>query len=119
IPFERNIEEVLEEAWSIGRQGSLSTIGSQWTPFEIRWQHAAHTRSAGAWFTTRVTYHSSVVDALAENIVQQINREPVNAVVAAFNFSTREFTVTQDVAGRYLAAETIANALKQALDARD
>lgn len=119
VPFERNLEEVMEEAWSIGRQGSLSMIGSPWTPFEIRWQHISHTKRAGAWFTTEVTYSSGIVDALAQSVVQQINRDPVNAVVAAFNFSTREFTVTQDVAGRRLEAEAIANALKQALNTKE
>ncbi len=33
------------------------------------------------------------------SIVSQINRDPVNAVIASFDFATNLFTVTRDVPG--------------------
>ncbi len=116
IAFERNLEAVMEEAWSIGRQGSISVINSQWTPFEGRWRQVQHTKSKGASFYTKTTYSKADVDKLAADIATAYNREPVNAVVASFDFSTQRFEVTQDVKGRHIEAIDIAQALTQALN---
>ncbi len=119
LPFERNLEDVMEAAWSIGRQGSYSAMSSGLTPFEYRWRHAAYTRQRGRAFTTEVSYSKDIVAALAQGIAQQVNREPINAVVSQFNFVTKEFSVTQDVPGRRIDAAVVAAALEQALDNRE
>ncbi|HSK68046.1 MAG TPA: VanW family protein, partial [Candidatus Limnocylindria bacterium] len=117
VPFARNTPALLEEAWSIGRQGFAWGIGSGMTPFEIRWRHARQTQAQGAYFQSEVSYDKSAVASLARAIAAQADREPVNAVIQEFNFQTREYKVTRDVPGRRIAAEAIADALTAALDA--
>lgn len=119
IPYSKNLEDVMEEAWSIGRQGSLALVNSFYTPFETRWQHVRHTQQNGAYFHTEVSYDRGEILSMAQSIAAQINREPINAVVSSFDFSTKKFSVTQDVKGRLIAPETIAQTLIQALDQRD
>ncbi len=116
IPFTRNTASVAEEAWSIGRQNFLAGLGSSLTPFEIRWQHARQTARDKAYFLTRVSYDRAAVASLARSICSQLARDPVNAVIQEFNFSTKEFKVSQDVQGRRMSEEDVANALTQALD---
>ena len=119
LPFMRNTQAVLEEAWSIGRQGFSWMVGEDLTPFEVRWRHVEQTRRDQAHFRTQVTYEAQDLRALCESIVSQINREPVNAVIASFDFSTKAFTVTRDVPGRRIEAADLIGPLTQALDRGD
>ena len=118
IPFQRNSEQVIDEAWSIGRQGFTWGISSGMTPFEIRWKHAQQTARGKAYFSTQISFDIADVQALAQSIAAQINREPINAVIQEFNFNSKEFKVTQDVPGRSLQAGDIAAAIKHALESR-
>ncbi|NLX82776.1 MAG: hypothetical protein GXZ04_03040 [Clostridiales bacterium] len=119
IPFERNLEEAMEQAWTIGRQNSPAIINSQWTPFEARWRQVQHTKNIGAYFSTQVSFSGKLIDQLADSLMEQINTHPVNAVVSSFDFETKQFTVTQDVTGRKIEAQAISNALKNALQNKD
>ena len=119
LPFKRNTHQVLEEAWSIGRQGFPWMMGEGSTPFEVRYSHIAQTKRDKAYFTTRVTYDPQQLRALCEGIVSQVNRAPVNAVIASFDFSTKAFTVTRDVPGREIAPNDLLEPLTQALDRGD
>ncbi len=119
LHFENNLESVMEEAWSIGRQGTISIINSQFTPFEVRYRQAQHVKKNGASFYTKATYKNSEVTRIAEQIATAFNREPVNAVVASFDFKTKAFSVTQDVQGRHIEAQAIKDALASALDRGD
>lgn len=116
IPFKRNVSAVLDEAWSIGRQGFIQGIGNASTPFDIRWRHTLQTRRENAYFYTRVSYDGGDVRSLSQAIAAQVSRDPVNAVIEEFNFSTRQFKVTRDVQGRRINPTEIENALTQALD---
>ena len=119
IPYQRNLEEVMEAAWAIGRQNSGAIVNSQWTPFEARYQQMEHARRNGASFHTAVSFSARQIDALAEGLAQRTNTEAVNAVVSSFDFKTQQFSVTQDVPGRQIEAAAIASALKNALNAKD
>ena len=116
LPFRRNTEAVLEEAWSIGRQGFSWMMGDDATPFEVRHNHVQQTKKDKAYFTTQVTYDAQSLRALCESIASQVNRAPVNAVIASFDFSTRAFTVTRDVPGREISVSALMEPLSQALD---
>ena len=119
IPFKRNLEEAMEQAYSIGRQNSPAIINSTWTPFEARWRQVQHVKKSGAYFTTEVSFSNKLIDQLADSLVEQINTSPVNAVVSSFDFETKQFTVTQDVTGRKIEAQAISGALKNALQKQD
>ena len=119
LPFRRNTREVLEEAWSIGRQGFSWMVGENLTPFEVRYRHVQRIRQDKAHFVTRVTYDPHDARALCESIASQLTRAPVNAVIASFDFSTRAFTVTRDVPGRQVNVQDLLTPLTQALDRGD
>lgn len=119
IPYQRNLEEVMEAAWAIGRQNTGAIVNSQWTPFEARYRQMEHARRNGASFHTAVSFSGRQIDALAEGLAQRTNTEPVNAVVSSFDFQTQQFSVTQDVTGRRIEAANIATALKNALNAKN
>ena len=119
IPFQRNLEEVMETAWAIGRQNIGAVVSSQWTPFEGRVVQVEHARRNGANFTTQVSFSARMIDDLAEGLARQVSTEPINAVVSSFDFQTQQFSVTQDVPGRRMEPAAIASALKNALNARD
>lgn len=117
IPYGRSIEEVLDTAYAVGRQGFTWMIGSDRTPFDIRWEHARHIAQEGMALQTKGTYSDEALKNLSEQLAQAVSREPVNAQLASFDFDTRSFTVTQDQAGARLNAQTVYEALKGALNA--
>ena len=119
IPFTRNLRPVLEEAYAMGRQGFRWMIGSDKTPFETRYLQSQQILATNAFFTTEVSYQKSSVRALVQNIVSSVNRNPINAVVASFDFNTRAFSVTQDVAGAWLDGEDLYERITEALDRGD
>ncbi len=77
------------------------------------------TRRDKAHFTTQVTYEAQDLRKLCESIQSQVNRAPVNAVIASFDFATKAFTVTRDVPGRQIALQDLMGPLTQALDRGD
>ena len=117
LPFERNTQAVLETAYAIGRQGFPWMLGSGHTPFETRFQHTQQTLRKQAHLSTQVTYDEAQLRALANSIAAERTRQPINAIIAEFDFQTRNFTVTQDVPGAVLNADLLFARLKAALDA--
>lgn len=116
IPFARNIDDVLDQAWAIGRQGFGWMIGSDMTPFDIRWEHTRQTRATGAYLNTSTTWRAQDVRQVADWLQQQIQRDPINAVIETFDFGTKAFTVTQDVPGVAIDQQTIYDALTAAME---
>lgn len=119
LPFERNIQAVLDTAYAIGRQGSASTIASSMTPFEYRYAHLYHTVSTPAYLYTQVTYDKAQVRKLVGIIENNINRQPQDAQVASFDFSTRSFTFTEDQMGAQIDGENLYQQIINALDRGD
>lgn len=116
LPFERNLSAVLDTAYAVGRQGSRDTIGSSTTPFEYRYQHLYHTAATPVHLRTQVTYEGSQVRHLVDIIANNIDRDPIDAQVATFDFSTRSFTFTEDQPGRKLDTEDLYRQIIAALD---
>ena len=117
IPFERNSIAQLSAAWALGRQGFAWGIGSDKTPFDIRWEHTRHIAATKPDFRTVSTYSKADVRRVADYIASQADREPIIAVIASFDFNTKAFTVTQDVPGAKLDSQALYQALCDALDA--
>ena len=117
IPFDRNSIAQLSAAWALGRQGFAWGIGSDKTPFDIRWEHTRHIAATKPDFQTVSTYSKADVRRVADYIASQVDREPIIAVIASFDFNTKAFTVTQDVPGAKLDSQALYQALCEALDA--
>ena len=116
LPFERNIEAVLQKAYAIGRQGSPETIGTGRTPMEQKYQHRMHTKNNTAYLYTTVTYNPSTLRDLIHQLADTVNRPAVDAQVATFDFNTRTFTFTEEVVGLKVDEDKLYNALKSSLD---
>lgn len=119
VPFQRNTETVLAQAYAIGRQDSTQTLSGGTTPLEYRYQHRMQAAKTGAYFYTEVTYDKSHVRAFVENVSAYVNRSPVNAMVATFDFSTRAFTFTEDQAGALLDSQALYDQIISLLDSGD
>lgn len=119
LPFSQNISAVLDTAYAIGRQGTVDTIGNAMTPFAYRYAHLNHTLSTPAYLNTEVTYDRSAVRELVAIIENNINRDPVDAQVATFDFASRSFTFTQDQQGKKLDGDALYQKIISALDARN
>ena len=119
LPLKRNTEAVLQEAFTIGRQGTLSTLGSDVTPFEMRYQHAQQTNQQGAYLYTEITYDKATVRKLAETIASRVYVEPRDASVHSFDSNTRTFKFNPEQVGAYINAEDIYNAIVRQMDARN
>ena len=107
LPLKRNTEAVLMEAFTIGRQGTLSTLGSDITPFEARYQHAQQVNQQGAYLYTEITYDKATVRRLAETIASRVYVEPRDASVHSFDSSARTFKFNPEQVGAYIDAEQI------------
>ena len=116
LPFTRNLGEVLDMAYAVGRQGSRETIISSVTPIEYRYAHLTHTAENPVRLYTAVTYDRDRVRELTGSIKAQVDREPQDAMVSAFDFTTRSFSFTDDVQGASLDADMLAEAVMAALD---
>ena len=119
LPFTQNLSAVLDTAYAIGRQGTVDTIGNAMTPFAYRYAHLNHTLTTPAYLNTEVTYDRAAVRELVAIIENNIDREPVDAQVATFDFASRSFTFTQDAQGKKLDGDALYQKIVAALDARN
>ncbi len=119
VPLVRNTGDVLDAAFAIGRQGSPVTLGTDVTPFELRYRHMLQVQSAGAYLYTEVTYDKEAVRALVETIRARIDREPVSAMIATFDYGARTFTFTDDVQGAKLDADALYQQIIACLDQKN
>ncbi len=117
IPYGRSVDEVLDAAYAVGRQGFPWMIGSDRTPFDIRWEHTLHIAKTGMALQTKAAFSEEALRSLSEQLARAASREPVNAQLASFDFNTRSFSVTRDEAGASLSAQTVYDALSKALKA--
>ena len=117
LPFERNVRAVLKSAWAIGRQGFPWMLGGDKTPFQVRYEHVQHTRDKLAIFHTQSSYNKETLRGLIAQIAAQVDREPKDAMIASFDFHTRQFTFTRDEAGARLDQQALFLLMSQQLDA--
>ena len=119
LPLSSNIEAVLDEAYSIGRQGSLNTLQSRSTPFEYRYLTRQAVNQNGAYLYTEVTYDKSTARSLAETLSSRVSTPAQNATVYSFDFASRSFQFQPEQAGTVLSSEEIYSAITAAMDGRN
>lgn len=119
LPVQRNIEAVLDTAYSIGRIGSAETIGTSITPMQYKYDYLQNTKNNAAYLYTKVTYDPATLRELVRTVAQTINRDPVDAQVATFDFNTRGFTFTDEVTGLHLNEELLYQTLMDTLESKN
>lgn len=117
VPLYRNIEEVVMQAYAVGRSTSTSGVrAGAITPLSQRLSAVNGVLKTPVAFYTVTTYDRDAVRAIADSIAEAINREPVNATVAAFDQATKKFTFNSDESGVYVDADAIYNEVVSRLD---
>ena len=107
VPLYRNIDEVIAQAYAVGRMNTTVIRGTTTTPFHQRLSTVQDALTNPRSYQTVTTYDRDVVRQIVDGIAASVNREPVNASVATFDPSSKQFTFYPDESGVYIDAEQI------------
>lgn len=99
VPSTRDLGNVLQQAYAIGRTNTTSIHISDRTPFKQRVDTINSLQQEGINLTTTTTYDKQAVWAIVEDISAYVTREPIDAQILSFDYKTRSFTFTQDQPG--------------------
>ena len=116
VPAARDLGNVLEKAYAIGRTNTTAIHTTMRTPFRERADTAMQLRESGVNLTTTASYDREAVRAIVEEIAAYVTREPVNAQIQSFDYNTRSFSFTQSQPGVTLDQELLYQRLTSALD---
>ncbi len=116
VPAVRDLGNVLEKAYAIGRQNTTEIQTTMRTPFRERADTAVGLRQSGVNLTTTVTYDKAAVRRIVDEINAYVTREPVNAQIQSFDYNTRTFTFTQSQAGVTLDPDALYERIIAAID---
>lgn len=108
LGYTSDYENVLSNAWSAGRSGSL----------EQRY-HLASVRQASpvAYSVNRSDYSENLVSQYVKLVAQQIDRPVQNAAIESFDAETYQFTFTEASPGSRLDADALTERIEQAIAA--
>ena len=107
VPMSRDANDIIMQAYAQGRQNTAAIRGTGVTPFQERVNRAIALCNQPYSLQTTLSYDRSTIRAMTDSIVNYVNRDPVNASVASFDFTTRSFTFNDDVYGAYIDAEDL------------
>lgn len=116
VPMTRNVAQVVDQAYALGRSNTTAIRGTRITPFQERLNAVAGLQANPASFATELTYDRATVRSMVDNIATFVNRDPLNASVESFDFGSRSFTFTSDAQGAHIDADAIYNQIIQCLD---
>lgn len=117
VPAVRNLGNVLERAYAVGRTNTTDIQITPQTPFRQRINQLMELRNTGVNLTTDVTYDTEAVKGVVQEISNYVNREPINAQILSFDYKTRAFTFSDDYPGIQLDGDLLYNRILAALDA--
>lgn len=117
IQIQRNIGNVLEQAYAYGRSNSAVLSGTSLTPLQERFDSAVGYRSEGINLFTEWTYDKEAVRKVVDEIARFIRRDPIDAQIAEFDFNTRSFAFTDDEPGLNIDADELYQKVTEKIDA--
>ena len=107
VPLYRNVDEVVAQAWAVGRTNTTAIRGTTTTPFRQRLATVQDALTNPRAFYTQTTYDRNTVRQIVDSIAAAVNREPINASVATFDPVSKTFAFNADESGVYIDAEAI------------
>ena len=116
VPLYRNIDEMVMQAYAVGRMNTTAIRGTSTTPFRQRLSTVQDAQSNPRADYTATTYDRGVVREIVNSIAASVNREPVNASVATFNPVSKSFSFNAEESGLYIDADAIYNTVTELLD---
>jgi vancomycin resistance protein YoaR len=117
VPLTRNVDQVLEQAYALGRQNAGASASA--TPFEQRLAATEELYKQNVYLTSHMSYDKGAVRALTDEMVNRLNRAPVDATVQSFDFSTKKFTFTDEAVGVKVDGEALYQQVIAKLDAKE
>ena len=116
VPMSRDADDIIAKAYAFGRQNTPNIRGAGITPFQERTNTAIQLRTVPQGLYTTLSYDRQTIRAMTDSIVNYVNRDPVNASVAAFDFTTRTFAFNDDVYGAYIDPDHMYNQVIACMD---
>lgn len=116
---DKNIRDALDKAWAVGRSVTQEILPEGLSPFEYRRRSAETARDKGAYYYVSGAWRPEIVAEAAAEIAGDINREPVSAELATFDFSTESFTFLPERNGYSIRVSDIETAIAKALGQYD
>lgn len=116
VPMSRDLSDILQQAYAFGRTNTTAIRGTGVTPFQERVNTAMQLRQQPVGLNTTLSYDRATIRAMTDSIANFVNRDPVNASVATFDFTTRSFTFNDDVYGAYVDPDAMYNQVIAMLD---
>ncbi len=116
VPATRDLGNVLEQAYAIGRTNTTSILGTQMTPFRERVSTAVQLREAGVNLTARPSYDHETVRKLVGEIEAYVTREPVDAALKSIDTNTHTLLFTDEQVGVTIDGEALYQKVTDALD---
>ena len=107
IPATRDLGNVLERAYAVGRTNTTAISETPYTPFYERVQTALALRENHKNLEAAVAYDHEAVRRQVDEIVQYVTRQPVNAQVQSFDFITRSFAFVDEQIGTTIDGEAL------------
>ena len=114
VPLERNVEEVLQRAYSLGRE---NTIVSQtgMTPMMERWNAIQNLADTGMTLETTLSYAPETIREITDQIADVTYQAPVSSQVASFDMNSLVFSFTEDQSGRQIDRERLYTDVMEAI----
>ena len=116
VPAQRDLGNVLERAYAIGRTNTTAIQTTLRTPFRERADAAIALRESGVNLTTTASYDHEAVRRIVEEIAAYVTRDPIDAQIQSFDYNTRTFRFTESQPGVTLDQELLYERLTAALD---
>lgn len=116
IASARDLGNVLNRAYAVGRTNTTDIQTTAISPFKERTQTAIDLRNSGVNLTTTASYDHDAVKAKVGEIVAYVTRDPINAQIQSFDYNTRSFTFTESSPGVTIDGEALYSKVCKALD---
>ena len=116
VPARRDLGNVLQKAYAIGRTNTTEIHTTLRTPFRERADTASALRQNGVNLTTTASYDREAVRGIVDEIAAYVTREPINAQIQSFDYNTRSFSFTESQPGVTLDRDLLYQRLTAALD---
>lgn len=116
VPAQRDLGNVLERAYAIGRTNTTAIQTTLRTPFRERADAAIALRESGVNLTTTASYDHEAVRRIVGEIAAYVTRDPIDAQIQSFDYNTRTFRFTESQPGVTLDQELLYERLTAALD---
>ncbi len=116
VPAVRDLGNVLERAYAIGRTNTTEAQLDSVTPFRERTNTALALRESGVNLVTTASYDHEAVKTLVGEIAAYVTRDPVDAQIQSFDYNTRTFTFSESQPGVTLDQDLLYERITAALD---